>query len=107
MCFTENAKCVVSEYGYSVAAGVATLSSKTPVVNEELFDTYLGYVTAEGPNPNDELKYNYYETYKSQDSLWGQTMVLLEIQTKKLKESYEKYQTALEKAVKNNRIIKL
>ena len=31
----KNAKCVVSEYGYSVAAGVATLSLKTPVVKDQ------------------------------------------------------------------------
>ena len=31
--------CVVSEYGYSVAAGLATLSLKTPVVfYEEAFE---------------------------------------------------------------------
>ena len=34
------------------------LTTPTQEDNEELFDTYLGYVMAEGPNPNDELKYD-------------------------------------------------
>ena len=45
--------------------------------------------------------------FETQGSVWGQTEVKLEAITKLLEENYEKYKTALEKAVVKNLIIKM
>ena len=84
------------------------LTTPTREDNQELYDAYEDYIfVGEGPSPSTLTKYNLYETYKYQDSVWGQTMVQLQALTKVVEENYEKYKIGLEKAVANNLIIRM